>query len=615
MHTPATAALAALALFITSTTAHSWVEEMDVIDPKTGTFTGTPGYCRNNTKRTVPGFSDPLMVHILPSAGQPAIEQRDTIPALDTTGVYPNDTMCKHTQQSQYQSNGSPRLQAAAGDLVALRYQENGHVSLPSNQPGKPANRGTVYIYGTSEPKFPELFLDVFGKWTADGTGGDGRGRLLATQNFDDGRCYQVNGGNISTYRQAHFPHTPNELMGANLWCQSDIALPTDLATGKPFTVYYTWNWPTEPNVDPALPKGKAEIYTTCMDIDIVAKPGSRRRVKARQAPQPQSASLDLNSAAIPAYVSSLIASPAPAAATAASGAVSAQSSPSPAAASVAVSAQSSPSPASPESAAAPAAGVSVVANAGSDSMTNAGVSSYIMNAVSAAIVAEAPKVPLTITVDIVDASTPMTAGAVVATQSAAAAVPAPVASPAYVATSASPAPSPAVASAPTQSASPAASPAATPAAASSPSTVIPSSPAQAPAMAPSSLPPKSLAINPPVLSAPPSTSTSISSPGFSGTASPVVASPAAEASSTSASVSPPGFSGTATPVAASPAVAATSAAAALANSNSTSPVMSGASQNGTVAAKGQCQATTCKSKRQSKILGQKGGSRRLLRV
>ena len=588
-------------MFITSTTAHSWVEEMDVIDPKTGMFTGNPGYARNNTKRTVPGFSDPLMVHILPSAGQPAIEQRDTIPALDTTGVYPNDTMCKHTQQSQYQSNGSPRLQAAPGDLVALRYQENGHVSLPNNQPGKPANRGTVYIYGTSQPKSPELFLDVFGQWTADGTGGDGRGRLLATQPFDDGRCYQVNGGNISTYRQAQYPHTPNELMGANLWCQSNIALPTDLATGKPFTIFWTWDWGTEPNGDPSLPKGKAELYTTCMDIDIVAKPASRRRVKARQA---QSASVDLNSAAIPAYVSSLIASPAPAAA-AASGAVSGHASPSPAAASVAVSAHSSPSPATPGSAATPAAGVSVVANAGSNSLTNAGVSSYIMDAVSAAIVAEAPKVPLTITVDIVDASLPMTAGAVAATQSAeAAAVSAPVAWPAYVATqSASPA------------ALPAASPAASPAAASSPSTASPSSPAQAPAMAPSSLPPKSLAINPPVLSAPPSTSTSISSPGFSGTASPVVASPAVEASPTSASVSITGFSGTASPVAASPAIAATSVVAAAANSNSTSPVMSGASQNGTVAAKGQCKATTCKSKRQSKILGQKGGSRRLLRV
>lgn len=130
MYSSAATALAVLVL-VARTTAHSWVEELDVIDPKTGSFTGTPGYCRNNTKRTVGNFSDPLMVHILPSAGQPAIEERDTIPVLDTTGIYPNDTMCKRTQQAQYQTNGSPRLQVAPGDLIALRYQESTYFPIP----------------------------------------------------------------------------------------------------------------------------------------------------------------------------------------------------------------------------------------------------------------------------------------------------------------------------------------------------------------------------------------------------------------------------------------------------------------------------------------------------
>ena len=109
------------------------------------------------------------------------------IPANDTTGVNKNDPMCKHSQQTAYQADGSPRLQAAPGALVSLPYQENGHVTLPQNQPGKQPNRGLVYIYGTTQPKSPELFLDVFGQWTADGTGGDKRGKLLATQPFDDG--------------------------------------------------------------------------------------------------------------------------------------------------------------------------------------------------------------------------------------------------------------------------------------------------------------------------------------------------------------------------------------------------------------------------------------------
>lgn len=580
MYSSAAAALAALVLLVAPTTAHSWVEEMDVIDPKTGLFTGTPGYCRNNTKRTAPNFSDPLMVHILPSLGQPAIEERDTIPALDTTGVYPNDTMCKRTQDAQYQADGSPRLQAAPGDLVALRYQENGHVTLPQNQPGKPLNRGLVYIYGTTQPKFPERFLDVFGQWNAEGSGGDRRGKLLATQPFDDGYCYQINGGNISTHRQAQFPHTANQLMGTNLWCQNDIALPTDIPTGVPYVLYWVWDWPTSMYGDPNLPKGKAELYTSCMDVDIVAKQGSKRRVKARQASSPASSSAadHLNSAAIPAYVSSLTASPA---AAGASPAVSAQASPAPAGASSAVSAVSAQ--ASP---------------ADYNSTTNAGMASYIENAVSAAIVAEAPKVPLTVTVDIVESTvSPMTAGAAAATQPAAAPASAPAASPAYVAPAANQAASPAAAPASTPAASPASiSPAATqpasPAPASAPPTATISTPAQAPAAAPSSMPPKSLDINPPILSASPSTPTSASTPGFSGTATPVVASPA---------------------VAATSVVAAKIASGAA--TNSSSPVMaSGASQNGTTAAKGQrgCTATTCKSKRQSKIFGNKSGGQRL---
>jgi hypothetical protein len=42
----------------------------------------------------------------------------------------------------------SPMLQAAPGYLVRLRYQENGHVTLPSITPEK-QSPGQVYVYGT----------------------------------------------------------------------------------------------------------------------------------------------------------------------------------------------------------------------------------------------------------------------------------------------------------------------------------------------------------------------------------------------------------------------------------------------------------------------------------
>lgn len=250
-----------------------------------------------------PGFSDPLMVHILPPTGRAASE--------GDKGLLKTDLMCKDTQ-TKPDPDKSRRLQAAAGAFLALRYQENGHVTLPQNQLGKAANRGTVFIYGTSEPSETDTFLAIHKQWNAAGTGGDKRGKLIATQDFDDSQCYQVNGGDISVSRQKEFPHQFDQLMGGDLWCQNNIALPSDLPVGKPFTLYWVWDWATLPNVDPGLPNGKVETYTTCMDIDITSKaekPRSKAIPNARQknvniAPSPDNAVL--NNAAIPKYMDEL---------------------------------------------------------------------------------------------------------------------------------------------------------------------------------------------------------------------------------------------------------------------------------------------------------------------
>ena len=241
-------------------TGHSWVEQMMVIAPN-GTLVGEPGFARGNVLRGSAGFSDPTMVNLLPPDGR-AINQ-----------IQSSDLMCKSSQTSSTQTDGSPRLQAAAGDAVALRYQENGHVTLPDNQPGKPQNRGTVYVYGTTHPSPDDSFLAIHRVWNADGTGGDGRGRLLSTRNFDDGQCYQTNGGQISQQRQQQYKHDADKLMGADLWCQQDIQLPSDASSGKPYTLYWVWDWPTMPGTS-GFPDGKQEIYTTCMDIDIVDDTG-----------------------------------------------------------------------------------------------------------------------------------------------------------------------------------------------------------------------------------------------------------------------------------------------------------------------------------------------------
>lgn len=242
--------------------AHTWIEQMAVIAPN-GTFVGAPGYPRGFVPRTSPSFSDAAMTNLIPPDGR-------------STGneILATDPICMSSQQSQTQTEGSPRLQAAAGDAIALRYQENGHVTLPQNQPGKPANRGTVFVYGTTQPSPSDTLLAIHRVWNADQTGGDKRGVLLSSQNFDDGQCYQVNSSPISEQRQQEFPHTADALMGVNIWCQQDIALPASAPSGQPYTLYWVWDWPTAPGA-PGEPDGKQELYTTCMDVDIVSSSGT----------------------------------------------------------------------------------------------------------------------------------------------------------------------------------------------------------------------------------------------------------------------------------------------------------------------------------------------------
>ena len=263
-----------------SANAHSWIEQLMVIAPN-GSFTGSPGYSRGNVLRTSPSFSDVALTHRLPENGQ---------------SVQKSDPMCIDAQQTQNQTTGSPRLQAPAGARVALRFQENGHVTMPETQPGKPDNRGTVYIYGTTQPKDDEKFLDIHKVWNKDGTGGDKRGVLLSKQIFDDGRCYQINGGEISKNRQQKFPHEADQTMGQDLWCQQDVALPTNAPSGQPYTLYWVWDWPTLPGKDPSTPDGKQELYTTCMDVDITGSDGQGKANVQAKYDESQS----LNTASIP---------------------------------------------------------------------------------------------------------------------------------------------------------------------------------------------------------------------------------------------------------------------------------------------------------------------------
>ncbi|OJD14774.1 hypothetical protein AJ78_04924 [Emergomyces pasteurianus Ep9510] len=279
---------------------HSWVDELTVI-AKNGTFTGAPGFPRGYVPRDKPGFTDFMMQYLLPLP--PGSRTGGPLPGPPK--ILPTDNICKDTQTKQVQTDGKPRLKAPPGSPIALRYQENGHVTLPSNTPGKPDNRGTVYVYGTTDPRPDDKFTSIHKVWNKDGTGGDRRGMLLSVQDYDDGRCYQINDKDISKERQQKFPHKATAAQGQNLWCQHDLALPKNAPEGKPYTLYWVWDWPTIPDKK----KGVAaldEVYTTCMDIDIT--PASKLKVAAKGEPHTLKfvEGQDLGYAAIPTQFENL---------------------------------------------------------------------------------------------------------------------------------------------------------------------------------------------------------------------------------------------------------------------------------------------------------------------
>ncbi|MCJ1313697.1 hypothetical protein MMC25_007376 [Agyrium rufum] len=274
--------------------AHSWVQTLNIMSSN-GSFTGDIGYPRGYVPQYAnPAFNDGDMVYLLPPDGTSSDVISSSAP------------ICKSTQQKPTQSAKYPRLQAQPGDNIALQYEENGHVTLPQNQKGKPTNRGTVYIYGTSKAQSDDKLMSIHKVWNTQGTGGDKRGKLVATRNFDDGQCWQKNGGDISVARQSKHPiETPSAPQGDELWCQNDLSIPMDAETGKPYTLYWVWDWPTLPNMDPGLPKGKLEMYTTCMDVDITSGTSKSNKTKVNNEQHDETVQRNPNSAGIPAQLAS----------------------------------------------------------------------------------------------------------------------------------------------------------------------------------------------------------------------------------------------------------------------------------------------------------------------
>ncbi|TGO51524.1 hypothetical protein BCON_0159g00010 [Botryotinia convoluta] len=279
--------IAALVLLFQITAAHTWADELRVI-ARNGTFTTPKGYPRAYTPRLGAYNPDDNLWKLL-----------NTVP--DST------TICNPKQAPGAKPLDSSQqiLSAAPGDFVAVRYQENGHVTEPTQadtpEQGKGFGSGIVYVYGTADSKATDKFNSIHKVWNKDGTGGDKRGKLLATQYFDDMACFLAGNTNgnlfvdaptnkvtIAMARAEAYKFAPTTQMGANLWCQTDFQIPAEAQENKDYSIYWVWDWPT---MDKKTGKTTvSEIYTSCADIAITGT--ANKDEVSYVAPQ------DLNSAA-----------------------------------------------------------------------------------------------------------------------------------------------------------------------------------------------------------------------------------------------------------------------------------------------------------------------------
>ena len=85
---------------------------------------------------------------------------------------------------------------------------------------------------------------------------------------FDNEGCYHISSSPESIRRRQLPQRQHMEFEGGDLWCGVAATIPSDVTPGSLYALYWVWDWPTEVTL-PGLPKGKIEVYITCLDVLI----------------------------------------------------------------------------------------------------------------------------------------------------------------------------------------------------------------------------------------------------------------------------------------------------------------------------------------------------------
>lgn len=258
-----TQTLSILALLITVVRGHSYVvEAREVVH---GTFVGRPGYPRGYGTLICSFVDLKLTVEVDPSVTTFDVQMTHLLPYSPRTSLTDADLVCKATQVFGNQSEAFPSLRIHAGDFVALRYRENGHITKP--EPEK-LTFGSVSVYGTTNAREDDKLTSIHHIWNANNTGGDLRGRLLQRQSFDDGSCYESNESSLSAVRSIKGQPPHDNIDGSSLACKVVVKIPYDVPKGTAYTLYWVWDWPSVSG-HVAIGTIKEELYTTCVDIYV----------------------------------------------------------------------------------------------------------------------------------------------------------------------------------------------------------------------------------------------------------------------------------------------------------------------------------------------------------
>lgn len=220
--------------------SHSWIEQVFRIKSD-GSFAPNPGYALGYMPRDA-SFNDKLVQNQISNPSS-------------------NPPVCRQFSQGDYLNSSYGPLKAAAGEYVALIYQENGHTTDPDQTP-RPYRGGLTKVYGTMQQHAGDKLLDVQ-KWNVDQSGGNKKGKLLATHYYDDGQCYQdrqSQGSAFPVYNERKSKYGLDAL-----YCQTDVQLPKDLPASGTYTMYWVWDWPLKPGEVGSVP----EMYTSCIEIQL----------------------------------------------------------------------------------------------------------------------------------------------------------------------------------------------------------------------------------------------------------------------------------------------------------------------------------------------------------